>query len=139
VLRATKRRPPIASSSDVVEQNVTWRLRTRAVLRDISMHISLIPAPAHPDSLAQSMKTTLGSGQILKRSLSIAGHRTSVSLEDAFWRALQHHAVDRGVSVAALVAELDAARGDTNLSSAIRVHLLQVANLASEPLRAAGS
>lgn len=60
-----------------------------------------------------------------KRSLAIAGHRTSVSLEEAFWDALKSLAARRAVSVAALVAEVDAGRGDANLSSALRVALLK--------------
>jgi predicted DNA-binding ribbon-helix-helix protein len=61
-----------------------------------------------------------------KHSLLIAGHRTSISLENAFWTALRDRAEARGLSIAALVAEIDAGRGDANLSSAIRVHLLDV-------------
>jgi predicted DNA-binding ribbon-helix-helix protein len=61
---------------------------------------------------------------IVKRSLSVAGHRTSVSLEAAFWERLRREAARRGVSTAALVAEIDAARGAANLSSAIRVFVL---------------
>ncbi len=58
-----------------------------------------------------------------KRSVVIAGHKTSVSLEDGFWEALKDIAAERGVSVNALVAEIDGARTG-NLSSAIRVHVL---------------
>jgi predicted DNA-binding ribbon-helix-helix protein len=60
----------------------------------------------------------------LKRSLSIAGHRTSLSLEREFWEALQDAATRRGVAVAKLVSEIDATRGGRNLSSAVRVWLL---------------
>ena len=63
--------------------------------------------------------------RVVKRSLAIAGHRTSVSLEDAFWRRLQGLASSRGLSVSALAAEIDARRGDANLSSAMRVYLLE--------------
>lgn len=59
-----------------------------------------------------------------KRSLSIAGHRTSVSLEPEFWDALAAAAKRRGQSIAELVGEIDKARGPRNLSSAIRVWLL---------------
>ena len=59
-----------------------------------------------------------------KRSLTIAGHRTSVSLEDPFWQALKEIAEERGLPLAALVTEIDDARGDTSLSSALRVHVL---------------
>ena len=62
---------------------------------------------------------------IVKHSLLVAGHRTSISLEDAFWSALRRLAADRGQSVAALVATIDAGRGDANLSSAIRVYVLE--------------
>lgn len=64
-----------------------------------------------------------GSG-IVKHSLAIAGHRTSISLESAFWDALKTIAVERGMPLAALVATIDAERGDANLSSAIRVFVL---------------
>jgi predicted DNA-binding ribbon-helix-helix protein len=67
------------------------------------------------------------SAGVVKRSLVIAGHRTSVSLEDAFWRALASLAAVRGQSIAGLAAEIDATRGDANLSSAIRVYLFEVA------------
>jgi predicted DNA-binding ribbon-helix-helix protein len=59
-----------------------------------------------------------------KRSLSIAGHRTSISLEEPFWEALRRIAAAREISVAALVAETDLGRGDTNLSSALRLLVL---------------
>jgi predicted DNA-binding ribbon-helix-helix protein len=61
---------------------------------------------------------------VVKRSISIAGHRTSISLEEPFWAALREIAAARGVSVQALVGEIDAGRGRQNLSSAIRVHVL---------------
>ncbi|MBN8534266.1 MAG: ribbon-helix-helix domain-containing protein [Rhizobiales bacterium] len=61
---------------------------------------------------------------IIKRSLSIAGHRTSISLEEPFWRLLQAQAQSDGLSIPALVERIDSARQGTNLSSAIRVHLL---------------
>ncbi len=64
---------------------------------------------------------------IVKHSLTIAGHRTSVSLERAFWDRLKALAALRGVPVATLVAEIDAGRGEGNLSSAIRVVVLEAA------------
>ena len=71
------------------------------------------------------MPTDAANALIVKRSLVIAGHRTSVSLEDAFWRRFQGIAAERGVSVNGLAAEIDAARGDANLSSALRVFVLE--------------
>lgn len=63
----------------------------------------------------------------LKRSLTIAGHRTSLSLEPEFWDALQKAATARGLSTANLVSEIDQTRGERNLSSAVRVWLLKEA------------
>ena len=62
-----------------------------------------------------------------KHSLLISGHSTSISLEDAFWGRLKRLADGRDLSVAALVAEIDERRGGANLSSAIRVYLLEAA------------
>jgi predicted DNA-binding ribbon-helix-helix protein len=62
---------------------------------------------------------------VVKRSLVVAGHRTSISLEEAFWRELKELAGKRAQSINALVAEIDASRGRANLSSAIRVYLFE--------------
>ena len=62
--------------------------------------------------------------RIRKRSVLIAGHHTSVTLEDAFWHALKGIAVQRGVSLNALVADIDRTRTG-NLSSALRVFVLR--------------
>jgi predicted DNA-binding ribbon-helix-helix protein len=61
---------------------------------------------------------------IAKHSLTIAGHRTSISLEQAFWDALREIARGRGQSLAILIGDIDAGRGAANLSSAIRVFVL---------------
>ncbi len=68
-----------------------------------------------------------------KRSVTIDGHRTSVSLEDAFWIELAALAHARGLSLNSLIAEIDHARaaaeggggGSPNLSSALRLHVLE--------------
>jgi predicted DNA-binding ribbon-helix-helix protein len=64
------------------------------------------------------------SAGIVKRSVDIAGHRTSISLEAEFWDALKDAAAVRHVPLRRLVAEIDAERGAHNLSSAIRVFVL---------------
>jgi predicted DNA-binding ribbon-helix-helix protein len=61
---------------------------------------------------------------VVKRSIEIAGHRTSVTLEDEFWNSLRDIAKERGSSVRGLVAEIDAGRGEHNLSSAVRLFVL---------------
>ena len=60
-----------------------------------------------------------------KRSLTISGHRTSISLEQAFWLRMKELARRREISLSALVAEIDAGRGESNLCSAIRVFVLE--------------
>jgi predicted DNA-binding ribbon-helix-helix protein len=65
-----------------------------------------------------------------KRSLTIAGHRTSLSLEPEFWQALQAAAIGTQKSIAQLVEEIDQHRGERNLSSAIRVWLFERAGSA---------
>ena len=63
--------------------------------------------------------------RMAKHSLVIAGHRTSISLEDAFWSGLKRIAAKERRALASMVAEIDATRGDANLSSAIRVFVLE--------------
>ena len=68
-----------------------------------------------------------------KRSFALAGHRTSVALEPAFWAALETQAAARGLSLAGLVAQVDAARtGEASppLASALRVFVLEAAGRA---------
>ncbi|MEP5155674.1 ribbon-helix-helix domain-containing protein [Planktotalea sp.] len=61
-----------------------------------------------------------------KRSLTLKGHRTSVSLEDAFWDAFRDIAQSKGRPINDLAAEIDAIRGgDCGLASAIRLFVLQ--------------
>ncbi len=60
---------------------------------------------------------------IRKHSVKISGHRTSLSLEQAFWNSLKDQARAEGLSVVALIEKIDRDRGG-NLSSAIRVYLL---------------
>ena len=66
------------------------------------------------------------SGRPVKHSLTLRGHRTSVSLEAAFWRAFREIAARRGQTLNALAVEIDEARGDVGLASAIRVFVLNV-------------
>jgi predicted DNA-binding ribbon-helix-helix protein len=64
------------------------------------------------------------SGTVKKRSVEIAGHRTSLSLEQAFWRALKRIAAQDGVSINRLIERIDRERTG-NLSSAVRVYVLE--------------
>ena len=62
---------------------------------------------------------------VIKRSIIIGGHKTSVSLEDDFWNALKGIAHGRGETLSHLIANIDASRQFDNLSSALRVFVLQ--------------
>ncbi len=61
---------------------------------------------------------------VVKRSIVIAGHKTSVSLEDAFWDSLKEIAAVRDETLSDVVAGIDGARSQGNLSSAIRLYVL---------------
>ena len=61
---------------------------------------------------------------VIKRSIVIAGHKTSVSLEDAFWKGLKDIAASRRMTLSDLVAGIDSGRPHGNLSSAIRLFVL---------------
>lgn len=62
---------------------------------------------------------------IVKRSVVIDGHKTSVSLEEPFWSLVREIAETEGTSVSALLRDIDRQRRHANLSSAIRVHVLE--------------
>jgi predicted DNA-binding ribbon-helix-helix protein len=61
----------------------------------------------------------------VKRSLTLRGHRTSVSLEDIFWEAFRRYADADDRTINGLAAEIDASRGDIGLASAIRIYVLE--------------
>jgi predicted DNA-binding ribbon-helix-helix protein len=61
---------------------------------------------------------------VVKRSIVVAGHRTSISLEDEFWKSLKDIVATRGTTLSELVASIDKGRAGGNLSSAIRLFVL---------------
>ncbi|MGA1234172.1 MAG: ribbon-helix-helix domain-containing protein [Lutimaribacter sp.] len=66
------------------------------------------------------------SGRPIKHSLTLQGHRTSVTLEAEFWQAFRTIAEEKGIALNALAAEVDAGRApETGLASAIRVYVLR--------------
>lgn len=65
------------------------------------------------------------SGRPVKRSLTLHGHRTSVSLEEAFWQEFRRMAAADGLPLNQLAERIDEARGDVGLASAIRVYVLK--------------
>lgn len=62
---------------------------------------------------------------IVKRSISVAGHKTNISLEDAFWAGLREIAQSRAMTISAVVADIDMHRQHANLSSAVRLFVLE--------------
>ena len=62
---------------------------------------------------------------VVKRSIVIAGHKTSVSLEDAFWKSLKEIAIGRGTTLSNLVTSIDVERRQGNLSSCLRLFVLE--------------
>jgi predicted DNA-binding ribbon-helix-helix protein len=76
---------------------------------------------------------------VVKRSIVIAGHKTSVSLEDAFWKALKEIAGARELTLSDLVASIDTDRRHGNLSSAIRLFVLDHYRAQLDNRRAGGT
>ncbi|MEO1638250.1 MAG: ribbon-helix-helix domain-containing protein [Pseudomonadota bacterium] len=76
----------------------------------------------------------MSAGRPVKRSLTLRGHRTSVSLEDVFWRVFRDYAAADGRAINDLAAEIDEGRGDIGLASAIRVYVLERALRANQSL-----
>lgn len=74
---------------------------------------------------------------VVKRSIVIAGHKTSVSLEDDFWNALKEIKGSQNMTLSGLVADIDVRRLHANLSSAIRIFVLH--HYRSQSGRALGS
>lgn len=75
---------------------------------------------------APTSELSLVTAMIRKRSITLHGHRTSFSVEDAFLEELRAIATERGLSFAALIAEIDEGRPlDSNLSSALRLFVLR--------------
>jgi predicted DNA-binding ribbon-helix-helix protein len=62
---------------------------------------------------------------VIKRSIVVGGHKTSVSLEEAFWSGMKDIAGERGNTLSDLVSEIDGSRQQGNLSSAIRLFVLE--------------
>jgi predicted DNA-binding ribbon-helix-helix protein len=94
--------------------------------------ISSAAAPAGDESTAEGHKKS----RIVKRSIVVAGHKTSISLEDDFWRALKEIAARRNMRLSELVTTIDSGRPHTNLSSAIRLFVLDFFRLELDAMRA---
>jgi predicted DNA-binding ribbon-helix-helix protein len=81
------------------------------------------------------MRESLMKSSIVKRSVVIGGHKTSVSLEDAFWTDLRGIAHAQNATLSELIAKIDHGRQEGNLSSAIRVYILEHFRNGSGPTR----
>ena len=71
------------------------------------------------------MKSPLAKSLVSKRSIAISGHQTSISLEPQFWKVLREIATERRSTLQDLVTSIDHDRREANLSSAIRVFVLE--------------
>lgn len=83
-----------------------------------------LPTDAASPTLPIDVAGVSRASRPLKRSFSVRGHRTSISLEAAFWEALVEIAYQRRLPLAQVVAAIDAARGDASLSGAVRIFIL---------------
>jgi predicted DNA-binding ribbon-helix-helix protein len=86
---------------------------------------------SHPLSSARQELTREPSA-IVKRSVVVAGHKTSVTLEDAFWTSLKSIARSRNMSLSEIVGHIDGLRGHGNLSSSIRLFVLECVRAQSQ-------
>lgn len=68
--------------------------------------------------------TSVAQSSVVKRSVALNGHKTSISLEDVFWSALKDIAAEKNMAVTALIEAIDQNRGSANLSSALRQHIM---------------
>ena len=69
---------------------------------------------------------------VVKRSIVVGGHKTSVSLEQAFWNSMKEISRQRGKTLSELVSEIDSKRQQGNLSSAIRLFVLDYFRITAE-------
>ena len=76
---------------------------------------------------------------VVKRSIVVAGHKTSVSLEEAFWNGMKEIASARSLTLSELVGEIDGGRQQGNLSSAIRLFVLDYFRSRANPSTGNGS
>lgn len=90
----------------------------------MSISVTKFPGPAGDGIALESVAHPDRGWQIQKRSVRLAGHRTSVSVENSFWWALKDVARRRHLSLDALILEIDVQRNGGNLSSAIRLAVL---------------
>lgn len=79
--------------------------------------------PANPDARLDAESARRFA--VVKRSVVVDGHKTSVSLEDAFWTSLKDIATRRGITLSTQIAVIDEKRRTSNLSSAIRLFVLE--------------
>jgi predicted DNA-binding ribbon-helix-helix protein len=78
-----------------------------------------------PPSKYRTRDDGLMKSAVVKRSVAVGGHRTSVSLEEEFWTQLKEIAGAKQITLSQLIARIDEGREHANLSSAIRVYVLQ--------------
>ena len=92
-----------------------------------------------PDKSFLSEEKMAAKSLVVKRSIMVGGHKTSVSLEEAFWRGVKEISGERGKTTSELVSEIDQHRQHGNLSSAIRLFVLDHFRTGEAAMRAKAS
>lgn len=125
---------PVAASTRPAPEHsppdgsTVYRRRSRPV-RTNARH-----PPGSMNHMPKPLRKAIEQRPTLKRSVMLAGHRTSVSVEDGFWEALKELAQRNGQTISNFVSEIDKGRGDVHLSSAIRLTVLAEARAGRLPL-----
>jgi predicted DNA-binding ribbon-helix-helix protein len=81
--------------------------------------------PIEDDEIRACRSRAMKESTVVKRSVVVGGHKTSVSLEEAFWDSMKAISRARGMTLSELVAEIDTTRQQNNLSSAVRLFVLE--------------
>ena len=138
-LRAARKRAARDAARKAATENAARHGVAKAERR-CAPRPSATKAAAHLDGHRRDDRRSEALGRPVKRSLTLRGHRTSVSLEEEFWRAFREIAAASGRPINELAAEIDEARGvEAGLASAIRVHVLGAGTARCEaPARADG-
>jgi predicted DNA-binding ribbon-helix-helix protein len=117
----------------IVDKGLGLYGHSDSALRDHRRSFAVISHSASPDALNEAELGDMNS-LVVKRSVVIGEHKTSISLEEPFWAALKQIAHAQHITLSALIAQIDATREQSNLSSAIRVYVLRHPRMADKQM-----
>ena len=123
----TQQRMPLcrASRKDAIQRVPLCWASQKDALAAVTNYFRPVPNLPYNDSGVRGFRGALMKSSVVKRSIVIDGHKTSVSLEDPFWADLKEIAHTQQVTLSELVTKIDGTREQSNLSSAIRLFVLQ--------------